>query len=975
MANGSTGERLYNLLPAIYRVRDLAQGEPLRALLAITQGEMDLIERDIEGLYDDWFIETCAEWVVPYIGDLVGVRPLHSVDSAGIFSQRAYVANTLRLRRRKGTAPVLEQLARDVTGWPARAVEFFERLITNQHVNHVRPHNRTTVELRDGNALELLGGPFETAAHTVEVRRIAAGRGKYNIPNVGLFLWRLQPYFVAQSTPRPVADPDDGRYRFSPLGNDIPLFNRPRTETEITHLAEEINVPGRLRRRALYDDLEALRQALVDAQPHPRSLFLDVDHPAFQIFVGNAAGELTAIPAEEILICDLRDVPGETDWRRPPTSKTYTSRTQFDRSVDPPVPLSEERPIQVAVDPVLGRLAFPAGIVPERVAVSYAYGFSSDIGGGPYGRRDTLTVPASTETWRRSVAQHDPAADHATLTAALAEWAAGDATDAIITITDSHTYSEAISIAMVSRRNLVIQGADGERPTLRLFTGPAELGELVVAGGDGAQATLTLNGLWIEGGLRIAADSLEQLCLEHCTLVPGRGLDAASEPRRPVLPGLVAEWPNADLRVGIRHSITGPLHVPGEITDLTAQDSIIHSPLRGGPARRTPALVSGSLATFPALTADSPAVNVQIGDEGPITATFAAKPATLAQAQDQLQAAIHTAHSSTAFTAARVITGANRLIILPGTPEPVAVTPVEGDPTGIELRLSDGSEQLLQALMTPPLAPFPTLSALTPSLNITMGEQGPHSITLTPAPTTVAAARDLLHSAIPMAHSDPAFQNAIVGDVEDRLVVLPGTAETTAVFGTTDDDPTTLLELGLYADGPALAGDDIGVQPGPKTTLERVTVFGSVHVREVALASETIFTGPAVAQRRQVGCTRFCFLPVGSRMPRRFRCQPDLALAKYAQEIGKSTADKLTAAEQEAVLARVTPTFTSVRYGDPGYAQLSRTCAEEIRTGAEDGAEMGVFQHLKQPQREANLRASLAEYLRFGLEAGLFFAT
>jgi hypothetical protein len=200
----STDERLYNLLPAIYKIRDIERGdEALRALMAVMQSEFDRLEADIDGLYNDWFIETCAEWVVPYIGDLLGVRNLHSVDGAGIFSQRAYVANTLRYRRRKGTAPVLEQLAHDVTGWPARAVEFFERLITTQHLNHVRLHSVSTVDLRNANRLELLGSPFEHAAHTAEVRRIASSRGKYNIPNIGLFLWRLQPYFVMQSTPRP----------------------------------------------------------------------------------------------------------------------------------------------------------------------------------------------------------------------------------------------------------------------------------------------------------------------------------------------------------------------------------------------------------------------------------------------------------------------------------------------------------------------------------------------------------------------------------------------------------------------------------------------------------------------------------------------------------------------------------------------------------------------------------------------------
>jgi hypothetical protein len=44
------------------------------------------------------------------------------------------------------------------------------------------------------NPLELIDTPFDTAAHTVDVRRIANRRGKHNIPNVGIFLWRLQAY-------------------------------------------------------------------------------------------------------------------------------------------------------------------------------------------------------------------------------------------------------------------------------------------------------------------------------------------------------------------------------------------------------------------------------------------------------------------------------------------------------------------------------------------------------------------------------------------------------------------------------------------------------------------------------------------------------------------------------------------------------------------------------------------------------------
>ena len=42
----------------------------------------------------------------------------------------------------------------------------------------------------------------------------------------------------------------------------------------------------------------------------------------------------------------------------------------------------------------------------------------------------------------------------------------------------------------------------------------------------------------------------------------------------------------------------------------------------------------------------------------------------------------------------------------------------------------------------------------------------------------------------------------------------------------------------------------------------------------------------------------------------------------------------------------------------------------EIRTGADDESEMGAFHLLHAPQREANLRIRLEEYLRFSLEAG-----
>ena len=234
--------------------------------------EVQLVEDDISRLYDNWFIETCDEWVVPYIADLLGVRALPGVVLAApsrSFSQRSYVANTLAYRRRKGTAAVLEQLARDITGWRCKAVEFFERTATTQHVNHPRPSHQFTVDVRTRSTIRLYDTPFEQAAHLAEVRHIDNARGRYNVPNVGLFLWRLQSYLLRDVSARQV---DAKRYTFDPLGRNVVLFNMPQTELSVTQATEPANVPMPFTRLALHD---GLRDYYGDANA-PRSLLISV---------------------------------------------------------------------------------------------------------------------------------------------------------------------------------------------------------------------------------------------------------------------------------------------------------------------------------------------------------------------------------------------------------------------------------------------------------------------------------------------------------------------------------------------------------------------------------------------------------------------------------------------------------------------------------------------------------------------------
>jgi len=49
-------------------MRDADQGYPLQGLLRVITEQVNLLEDDIAQLYENWFIETGQDWVVPYIG-------------------------------------------------------------------------------------------------------------------------------------------------------------------------------------------------------------------------------------------------------------------------------------------------------------------------------------------------------------------------------------------------------------------------------------------------------------------------------------------------------------------------------------------------------------------------------------------------------------------------------------------------------------------------------------------------------------------------------------------------------------------------------------------------------------------------------------------------------------------------------------------------------------------------------------------
>jgi hypothetical protein len=166
--------------------------------------------------------------------------------------------------------------------------------------------------------------------------------------------------------------------------------------------------------------------------------------------------------------------------------------------------------------------------------------------------------------------------------------------------------------------------------------------------------------------------------------------------------------------------------------------------------------------------------------------------------------------------------------------------------------------------------------------------------------------------------------------------------------------------------------------PTSVVDVERSTVLGSLSCGAIE-ARNCLFMSAVTAVRRQTGCVSFSYLSADSRVPRRYRCQPDLEIELRIREAEERTGNALTSSERDAVRlqtsVKLAPTFTSLRYGAPGYCQLRDSAPAPIRMGADDEAEMGAFHDLMQPQRETNLRVRLEEYLRLGLEAGVFHVT
>ncbi|SHN52950.1 hypothetical protein SAMN05660350_00443 [Geodermatophilus obscurus] len=571
-----TAEDLARLLPTVHRLRDVAafgapgESGPLHDLLAVLAGQADVVDADLDRLADAWFIETCADWLVPYLGDLLGATPLHPIGT-GATVPRTAVANTLTYRQRKGTLAVLEQLTRDVTGWPARAVEAFSLLAWNQAVNHIRPKRTGTPDLHPPEVADRIGGPLDRAPRTVEVRGPARG-GRYGLDRVVLFLYRLQHLTTehAEAVPAPGGT---GRWHLDPFERDVPLFRAP-TERPGIGLSTEEELPVPLHRRDLPD-------------------------PGMQI---ETAG-LTGWTSARVVHCDL------TDWRPPP----------------------EEA---VAVDPVLGRATTGPSVPALRATVTTGTAMPLG-GGPYDRRIRPLLPGGPAEARLLVGRELVPAPGVFTSVAdALASWRTGGAADRTdIVIVDNAVYDEPLlpdgeALDLHPGQVLRLVAADDMAPATGELPSPDPpldrtrrraviAAPLTVRGNSGnsgrAAGHLALDGLWCTGPVTVAPGDLAALTLQDCTVAPQH--EAGED--LPAVRVAGTDDDNPDLAVELRWSVAGDVHLGQSRGSLRLDTVLLHG---GISAQLAEVTVCDSTVDGP-LTCDLLTLGSSSVFTGPVTAT------------------------------------------------------------------------------------------------------------------------------------------------------------------------------------------------------------------------------------------------------------------------------------------------------------------------------------------------------------------
>ncbi|HEY6393611.1 MAG TPA: hypothetical protein VIX89_20180 [Bryobacteraceae bacterium] len=529
-------DKIWNLIPAIYRTLDstgVDQSGPLRELVNRIGAQAAVVRRGIDRLWEDQSIETCDDWVIPYIADLLATNLVASLDARG---QRLDTAKTVYYRRRKGTVAILEEIASDITGWDVKVVEFFRRMGRTRHSldpaigptegsefpdplqkaeGLVGAVTKTGIggwaDLRNAYGASKAHSAFDEFFHMADFRRGEGMVGWHNIPRLGVFAWRLLSFGVTQTTAVKVKD-CDGHFTFDPTGRPIPLFAA-AARTKKANFGdnwvspEEFQLPG------------AISQFLMNA--HGPELYPSV-----------AGGDLKSVGVYRV----------GTGYELIPAEK-------------------------LKIFPEVGRFQITDKTVTGPFFGTYHYGFASEIGAGPYDRRvlgeqlSPMPTPVANVTGGVNLAVTSPVGT--------------------TIIGDSLTYTKVNNISGIA--NVTVKAANKSRPLLRLST------PWTINGAQGSE--LYLEGLFVSGRDIVLTGNFDTVALICCTLDPGNSDPAATPPFALALDGKALAPVRLLIKGRIRNmtierSIVSAIRAVsgGSVDHMTISGSIVQAIPDGGPS-------------------------------------------------------------------------------------------------------------------------------------------------------------------------------------------------------------------------------------------------------------------------------------------------------------------------------------------------------------------------------------------------------
>ncbi len=536
-------DKLWNLLPAVYRTQDTNTSDtpgPLREMVNRIGTQAAILRRSIDRMWEDQSIETCDDWLIPYIADLLATRLISSLDARG---QRLDVAKTIYYRQRAGTVAILEEIAADITGWDVRVVEFFRRLSRTRHsLDPEIESGSLTLQIAEGLVGSLtytgIGGwadlrnvygatkthtAFDEYFYTADFRLGRGQVGWHNIPRLGVFLWRLYslpvdlPKDIEQIKTTPVlVQNSPGHYSFDPTGRKIWLFaksSRPFGDQWVSPSEWQLPTP--------------ITKPLLQA--HTDTLYSTLDEKGQ--LVPNSLGVFrsTLLP-----------------------------------------------PSAVSIDPEQGTLRVePVADDNTTLQVLYHYGFSSFIGAGGFDRRiPGGTLPTLPSPELRSVT----GGGDSLLTPLGAVAPTGT-----ITIADSLTYSAVMAVGNI--QNVTLRSANKTRPLIRLPAPAPNIEEWTFTGAAGSN--LVLEGLFISGGDIVLKGNFSSITLTCCTFDPGSSGDSEtpttlyekSVDGRDLIPCRL--WIEAEVgQMTLDRCIMGPIRTRGEkgnVETLVVSNSIVQA--------------------------------------------------------------------------------------------------------------------------------------------------------------------------------------------------------------------------------------------------------------------------------------------------------------------------------------------------------------------------------------------------------------